>query len=187
MKKISLILFLFINCTNSFSQNMFNAVSGTVSFFSHAPIEDIKAENKQAASFINSATNEIAVVIPIRNFHFAKALMEEHFNEKYMESEKFPMASFKGIIQDSITTLADGEHPVSAKGTITIHGVEKELEIKGVFKRDGNSFTIISDFKVALKDFNITIPKLLFQNIAEIIDVNVTLDYRASGKTIINK
>ncbi len=187
MKKITLILFLIIYCTPSFSQNIYNAVSGIVTFYSHAPIEDIKAENKQAASFINSSTNEIAVVIPIRNFHFAKELMEEHFNEKYMESDKFPMASFKGIIQDSIATFSDGEHNVTAKGIISIHGVEKELELNGVYKKDGNTFSINSNFKVALKDFNITVPKLLFHNIAEIIDVNVTLDYRATGKNVINK
>ncbi|MBK6987795.1 MAG: YceI family protein [Bacteroidetes bacterium] len=154
-----------------------------MTFYSHAPIEDITAENKQPGSMINMTTRDIAVIIPIRNFKFAKELMQEHFNEKYMESEKYPMASFKGIITDDVDISKDGEVQATAKGIISIHGVEKEMTLTGTMKRTGNSISLISDFKIAIKDFNITVPKLLFENIAEVIDVHVALDYKPFQKS----
>ena len=94
MKKY--LLFLAFICFSRLvvAQDLFSVSKGLVTFYSHAPIEDISAENKQPGSMINMTTRDIAVIIPIRNFIFAKELMQEHFNEKYMESEKYPMASF---------------------------------------------------------------------------------------------
>ena len=120
-------------------------------------------------------------------FIFEKELMKEHFNEKYMESDKFPMASFKGIINEEVDLTKDGEFPATAKGKLTIHGVEQELTLVGRIKRSGTSITIISDFKVALKDHKITVPKLLFENIAEIIEVHVSLEYKPYQKTSTGK
>lgn len=178
---LTLLLCIFISNTLH-AQELFSATKGEVAFLSKAAIEDIKAENKQPASIINLTNNEIAVIIPVRNFHFAKELMEEHFNEKYMECEKFPMASFKGTVQDSSAAFAEGDRKVTAKGILTIHGVEKEVTLTGTLTRHGDVITLDSEFKVALKDYNITIPKLLFQNIAEVIDVHVSLEYKPLEK-----
>ena len=177
MKKILLSLSFLCFALICSGQNMFTVSKGEVSFYSHAPIEDISAENKQPASVINLSSHEIAVIIPIRNFRFEKELMQQHFNEKYMESEKYPMASFKGVIEN-IDLTKDGEYEVSATGVMSIHGVEKEVTLTGTLKRVGNMITITSKFKVALKDYNITIPKLLFENIAEIIEVTMSLEYK---------
>lgn len=182
MKKIIAILFCYCLTFSLSAQDLFNAVKGEVSFFSKAPIEDIKAENTQAASVINIASSQIAIVIPIRNFHFEKELMEEHFNEKYLESDKFPMASFKGLVLDSDSVFLEGNHNAIAKGILSIHGVEKEVELMGTISRIENVMTLNCEFKVALKDFNIVIPKLLFQNIAEIIDVKLSLEYKLGTK-----
>ncbi|MBL0105565.1 MAG: YceI family protein [Bacteroidetes bacterium] len=183
MKKHIFLFFLFCFFTlNVSSQSMFSVSKGEVSFYSDAPIEDIEAHNKQPGSMINTSTREIAVVIPIRNFQFAKQLMQEHFNEKYMESEKFPMASFKGIIQQEIDFTRDSTYDVTAKGTITIHGVEKEVVLTGKLKVTAGELTLDSKFKVALKDYNISVPKLLFENIAEVIDVTISLTYQPYHK-----
>ena len=97
------------------------------------------------------------------------------------------MASFKGIINEEVDLTKDGEFPATAKGKLTIHGVEQELTLVGRIKRSGTSITIISDFKVALKDHKITVPKLLFENIAEIIEVHVSLEYKPYQKTSTGK
>ena len=180
----TLLLIIFICFSRGvFAQELFSVSKGLVTFYSHAPIEDITAENKQPGSMINMTTRDIAVIIPIRNFKFAKELMQEHFNEKYMESEKYPMASFKGMIADDVDMSKDGEVQATAKGIISIHGVEKEMTLTGIMKRNGNSISLVSDFKIAIKDFNITVPKLLFENIAEVIDVHVVLDYKPFQKS----
>jgi len=183
MKTILLSAALFFFSSYLQAQDMFSVSKGEVSFFSHAPIEDITADNKQPGSMVNLSTRDIAVIIPVRNFKFAKSLMQEHFNEKYMESEKYPMASFKGTIAEDANLTDNGEFQVTAKGIVSIHGVDKEMTLTGVWKRNGSDISLISDFKVALKDHNITVPKLLFENIAEIIDVHVALEYKPFQKS----
>lgn len=183
MKKILLFTTLLFLSIDVHSQDLFSVSKGVVTFFSHALIEDITAENKQPGSMINMTTRDIAVIIPIRNFKFAKELMQEHFNEKYLESEKYPMASFKGTIDESIDMTKDGEYPATAKGTMSIHGVEKEMTLVGTIKRNGESIVLTSDFKIAIKDYKITVPKLLFDNIAEVVDVHVSLEYKPFQKT----
>jgi hypothetical protein len=183
VKKIQLSICILCFAFSTQAQELFSVSKGEVTFYSHAPIEDIKASNKQPGSMINMTTRDIAVIIPIRNFKFAKELMQEHFNEKYMESEKFPMASFKGIIADDVDLTKDGEFPASAKGILSIHGVEKEVTLTGTMKRIGDSILLTSDFKVAIKDYDITVPKLLFENIAEVIDVHLSLEYKPFQKT----
>ena len=187
MKKIILSLTILSFSFSGSAQDMFTVSKGEVTFFSDAPIEDITAENKQPGSMINMITREIAVIIPVRNFIFEKELMKEHFNEKYMESDKYPMASFKGMIAEDVDISKDGEYPATAKGKLVLHGVEQDIILVGRIKRSGSSITVISDFKVALKDFNITIPKLLFENIAEIIEVHVSLEYKPYQKTSTGK
>lgn len=183
VKKILFSLIVFCSAFSVYAQDMFTVSKGEVTFFSDAPIEDITADNKQPGSMINMVTHEIAVIIPVRNFTFEKDLMKEHFNEKYMESDKFPMASFKGKIADDVDLSKDGEYPATAKGKLTIHGIEQEVTLIGRIKRSGTSLILLSDFKVALKDYNITVPKLLFENIAETIEVHVSLEYKPYQKT----
>ncbi len=178
MKKNYFLLIIFcLFASFGFAQNLFSLSKGKVSFYSYAPIENIEAHTNQFGSMINSTNREIAVIIPIRNFKFEKQLMQDHFNEKYMESEKFPKASFKGTLQQEIDWSLDSTYDVSAIGILTIHGVEKEMILSGKMSVMKNEITIEADFKVALKDFNIVIPKLLFENLAEVIDVKILLTY----------
>lgn len=150
--------------------------SSEVSFFSEAPLENISAINKKSTSLYNRESGEIAFSIPIKSFVFEKALMQEHFNEKYLESDKYPRATFSGILLD-LKQNVTGEQEVKAKGKLTIHGVTRELEIKGIAVDQGTRLQLKSKFKIKLEDYKITIPQLVIKNIAEEVEVSVNFIY----------
>ena len=145
-----------------------------VSFFSDATLEDITAANTKTASIFNTATGDIAFSVPIKEFQFEKSLMQEHFNEKYMESDKYPKSTFQGKILD-YNVEAAGVQSVKAVGKLQIHGVTKDIEVPGTVEKQGDKIVMKSKFIVRLEDYKVKIPQLLWQNIAE--QVEVTLDF----------
>lgn len=151
----------------------FLAERSVITFFSDALIEDITATNSKSASIFNQKTSELVFSVPIREFQFEKKLMQEHFNEKYMESDKFPKATFSGILT-GFDFAQTGEQRVHAKGKLTLHGITKEVDIEGTAVSN-DKIVLKSKFIVRLADYNIKIPQLMFQNIAE--EVEVTLDF----------
>lgn len=151
---------------------------GVITFFSEAAIEDIKADNLKASSMMNISTTDIAFVVPIREFSFEKKLMQEHFNEKYLESEKYPKATFSGKLDGFISTGAPGIQQVKAKGKLAIHGVTKDVEISGTAESTTQHILIKSKFIVRLEDYKIKIPQLMWQNIAEQVEVSVEFTYK---------
>ena len=173
-KLISITLF-FIALTIVANAQLFSGKpDGTIiSFYSKSPIEDIAATTKKATVVLKTTTNDIQFGIPMITFKFRKALMEEHFNEKYAESDKYPTCTFKGKINEAIDYTKDGEYKASVKGTLNLHGVSKEIEAYGTITINGNSLTLVSTFKIRVADYNIKIPSLYVKNIAEIVDVNV--------------
>lgn len=152
------------------------AERSVITFFSDAPIEDISATNSKTTSIYNAQTGELAFSVPIREFQFEKKLMQEHFNEKYMESEKYPKATFSGMLEN-LDPKKTGEQSVKAKGKLTIHGVTKEVELDGTANLN-DKVALKSKFMIKLADYNIKIPQLLFQNIAEEIEVSVDITYK---------
>lgn len=176
-KYLVITLFLLLLNREAKSQLVYSTSKGEATFFSKAPIEDIDAHSQQLSSFINTSNNEIAFVIPIRSFHFKKALMEEHFNEKYIDSDKYPNATYKGKINEKIDFTKDGSYRVTSTGKFTIHGVEKQRTDTATLVILANQFTLSGSFDVSLKDHHIEIPTLLFKNIAEIIKVNFNAIY----------
>jgi len=173
---IILLSFLFFH-NPGLAQSKYKTQSGFVSFFSSAPLEDIYAENKAVKSLIDLSTNEIAFVVDIQEFKFKKSLMQTHFNEKYMESNKFPHATFSGLITSSSIISKSGQHSVTVKGEMLIHGVKKSVEVIGLLINNGESITASSEFIIKVDDYDIKIPKLLVKNIAEEVKVTVKLDY----------
>lgn len=171
------ILFILLTPAYLFAQPIFTAVSSEVHFFSAAPLENIEAINKDAKSLLNTETKEVAVIIGIRQFKFEKPLMEEHFNENYMESDKFKTADFKGKINEQIDFTKNGEYDVTVSGKLTIHGVTQERTIPGKISINGNTIKVYSKFPVGLKDHNIKIPKAVVKNIAESVDVTINISY----------
>jgi hypothetical protein len=144
-----------------------------ISFFSKGPIEDIYAINKNTKPILNTVTNEVALKITIKGFEFKSGLMEEHFNEKYMESDKYPYATFTGKINETIDYKKDSTYKVTVTGILTMHGVEKERTVNATAIVKGGEITFDSKFNVALNDHNIKIPTLLIKNIAEVVEVTV--------------
>lgn len=146
-----------------------------VQFNSDTPLEKIEAVNKSGTAIIDTKTGKMEWKVLIKNFIFEKALMQEHFNENYMESSKFPNATFKGELSDlnSVNFGKDGTYKVKAKGTMEIHGVKKEIEVPGSLTIGGGGVTIKSDFVLACADYNIQIPGVVRDKIAKEIKVAV--------------
>lgn len=164
------------------TQNIYSCTNGEVTFYSEAPVENIDAVSKSMNSVLNTSTGEIVFIVPITSFKFKKALMQEHFNEKYMESEKYPTATYKGKINEKVDFTKDGEYEITSTGFLNIHNVEQQRTDKGkLVIKSGNIF-IQSEFNVALKDHKIKIPKILFDNIAETVKVNFSANYVSSKK-----
>ncbi|MBK3519961.1 YceI family protein [Carboxylicivirga marina] len=159
------------------AQSKYKADDGFVSFFSSAPLEDIYAENKTVKSLIDLSTNEIAFIVQVQNFKFKKSLMQKHFNEKYMESHKYPHATFSGFVKSSSNITITGRHSVTVKGEMLIHGVKKTIEVVGVLINNGTSISANSEFIIKVDDYDIKIPKLLVKNIAEEVKVTLQLNY----------
>lgn len=155
----------------------FSSESGFVSFFSDAVVEDIKAENRLVGSLFNAGTGELVYIIKIKDFQFNKSLMREHFNEKYMETEKYPKSTFEGKLL-GFRMGAPGVQRVHAVGQLSIHGVTRQVDIPGTLEfRDGKAH-LKSKFMVKLADYNIQIPKIIWQNIAEEVQVEVDYIYK---------
>lgn len=175
MKNTLLLALLFVGFQSK--AQLFMTTTGEVSFFSKTPLEDIDAVNKTVSSIINTATNEVAVQMRITNFVFPNKLMQEHFNENYLESEKFPSATFKGKIKETIDLTVAGTYPITASGTATIHGVTRPIELKGTIISTGTSLALTCAFEVKLVDYKVDIPKIVFAKIAEVIKVSSKINY----------
>lgn len=155
----------------------YTAEKSHVSFFSDAAIEDITAKNTKSSSLFNAATGDIAFSIPVKDFEFAKSLMQEHFNEKYMDTETYPKSTFQGKIT-GFDAAASGVQQVTASGKLSIHGVTRDVEIPGTIEKQGDNLQMKSKFMVKLEDHKITIPQLFWQNIAEQVEVTVDFLYK---------
>ncbi len=174
MKKfwLSTIVIAWMVPSLAFAQK-YAATKSVVSFYSHATIEDIKAANTTSIGLADLSTNAVAFSITIKDFVFDKNLMQEHFNEKYMESEKYPKATFQGKVEGFDATKK-GSQNVKAIGKLTMHGITKEVELTGTMEATSEtSLNIASTFVVKLEDYKIKIPQVLWQNIAESIEVKV--------------
>ncbi|MFN3875025.1 MAG: YceI family protein [Flavobacteriales bacterium] len=162
------------------AQDRYMTRTGHVDFHSSTPIEDIHADNDKVTSVWDASTGAIEFAVLIKAFAFEKALMQEHFNENYMESNKFPKATFKGTLRGADAELVkkEGAYPVTVEGAITIHGVEKPLKADGTLTVDGKGgIRAESKFQVRPADHDIKIPGAVRKNIAELIDVSVRMDY----------
>ncbi len=179
MKKLQLLfigsLFIFNTTT---AQKVFTK-TGTISFFSKTNMEDIKAENSQVISVLNIQSGELQFSILIKSFHFEKALMEEHFNENYLESEKFPKSTFKGLITNiaAINFTKDGTYNAVVTGDLTIHGSTQKITTTGKIIISNGKVTAIAKFFIKLADYKVTIPKLVKDNISETQEITVTCLY----------
>jgi len=147
-----------------------------VQFNSSTPVEKIEAVNKSGTAVIDTETGRMEWKVLIKNFIFKKALMQEHFNENYMESTKYPNAIFKGSIANlsGVKFGKDGTYKVTAEGTISIHGVDKEITVPGTLTIGGGAIKVAASFNLAPADYKIEIPSVVRDNIAK--EIAVTID-----------
>jgi polyisoprenoid-binding protein YceI len=140
-------------------------------------MEDIEAKTANATSIITTAKNDILFMIQVKSFTFKSSLMQEHFNENYMESDKFPESKFIGKINESIDWKKDGTYNVTVTGKLNMHGVDKDRTIPGTISIKSGVITVASQFDVACKEHNIQIPSVVTEKIAEFVNVKVSGSY----------
>ncbi len=175
------VLLISYSCVSAQSK-LFGTQKSEFSFYSKAPLEDIEAKNINAISILNTSNNELVVRVPIARFIFRNKLMQQHFNENYMESEKYPHATFKGKINEVIDFSKPGVYDVSATGILNIHGINRERTIRGKLTIAEKILQIDTRFDVLLKDHDIDIPTLVFNKIAEKISVSASINYSPYSK-----
>lgn len=175
MKFITIALaFLFLVNTKSSGQ-LYMTRTGFVSFFSHATMEDIKAENKQLYAVINLEKKELAFIVLMKGFEFKKELMQTHFNSNYVESDKYPKASFNGAYRGDVD-MNGAVSNVTAKGSFSIHGVTKEIEVPATLQLVNGTLVGHAVFNVTPEDYAIKIPGLVRNNIAKQVEVQIKVN-----------
>lgn len=182
MKFPLFVLAILFSCVLS-AQGPLITRDGTTTFFSHSPIEDIEAVNDKTTAAIDFGKGEVVVKMLIKHFTFENALMQEHFNENYMESETYPSAIFKGTIggHHAIDVMVDGTHEVTLKGSLTIHGVTQTQEVPATITVTGGKVTATTKFIAKPADYGIKIPTVVVKNIAEEIEVTTSLNFKTKN------
>lgn len=162
------------------AQEKYFTKTGVISFFSKAPLEDIAARNQQVVSFLDMKTGELVFSVSMKAFQFEKPLMQEHFNENYVESHKYPKASFKGKVLNiqEINLLQDKNYPVTLEGILNIHGVDRKLKTAATIEVKGHHLEAKAQFYITPQEFTIEIPFLMKEYIARRIDITVDMLYK---------
>lgn len=185
MKNLKLIAAIFLcSITMALAQGKYFTKEGKVSFYSDAPLEKIEAMNTKASSVLDASTGQMEFAVLMKAFEFEKALMQEHFNENYVESSKYPKAVFKGKV-DNIADVKfdkDGTYPVKVSGQMTLHGVTKSMTSNGTIEVKNGKIAASSIFTVLLTDYNIEIPKLVNEKISNEVKITVNMNYEPLAK-----
>ncbi|MBX2872368.1 MAG: YceI family protein [Saprospiraceae bacterium] len=176
---LGLCLFMTFGLTQVEAQKYFTR-EGKISFYSDTPIEKIEAHNQKATCILDVESGKMEFAVLVKAFQFEKALMQEHFNENYMESGAYPKSVFKGQIANAadIDFSKDGTYDVTVEGELTIHGVAQSVSTPGQITVAGDKISATAKFETKPEDHDIKIPSVVRKNIAEIvqIDVNVALE-----------
>ena len=178
-----------------FAQGIYQGKKNTIGFYSHTAMEDISATDTIATMLLNSKTNQVIASVDVRGFRFSSPLMEEHFNENYMETNKpgpkdakgnvtYPnrMATFNGKINETIDYTKDGTYNVTMTGDLTVHNVKKPRTINATLVIKGGVITMDCKFNILLVDHDIKVPTAVGQKIAESIEVTVHSEMSAPKK-----
>lgn len=176
MKKYFCLLVLLMAATQICFCQLYITRAGYASFFSNAPLEDIKAENKQLFAVIDLAKKELAFTLLIKGFEFKKDLMQTHFNENYIESDKYPKANFSGNFTGDVSVASSIPTTVQVSGNITLHGVTKSISVPATLQFINGQLVGYALFKLHPADFNISIPALVKDKIAKEVEVEIKVE-----------
>ncbi|OFX58158.1 MAG: hypothetical protein A2066_02660 [Bacteroidetes bacterium GWB2_41_8] len=182
MQKKLFFLVLLLASATVFGQSKFIAKNAYISFYSSTPMEDILGESNEAVTILNAETGEIGFQALMTTFHFKRALMEEHFNENYMESTKFPKAKFNGKIDGFNKDMLKAPLAnIKITGLLNVHGVEKSITVNGMLGLESGKLVATSKFKVTPEDYGITIPSLVRDKIGKEMEITVKAIYLPFG------
>lgn len=182
MRKILLALSVIaLLAGTSFGQPKLKTKSGNITFEASVPsFEEVKASNENVSAILNTETGEFAALALMKGFRFKVALMEEHFNENYVESSTYPKSVFKGTISNfDSTELDDSPGQYEIKGSVTLHGVSREIVAPVKLWKENGSIMLSTTFSLKPSDFNIKIPAVVSKKIAE--DVHVEAKFSLSN------
>jgi hypothetical protein len=174
MKGLVVLLLLFFISLHSQGQTYLTR-NGFIGFYSKTPLEDIRAENRQAYGIIDVAKKNIAFTLLVKGFTFQKQLMQTHFNENYAESDRYPKASFSGTYAGDVDVTKNGTYPVQVKGQLAFHGVTRTIEVPATIEVQDGVLLGKSEFKLKPVDFDIEIPSIVREKIAQQMDVKVDI------------
>jgi hypothetical protein len=160
-------------------KKLYSTTTGTTTFDAGTGVENVSATNKSTTSVFDAVSGQIQFKILNKGFEFWSQLMQDHFNENYMESEKFPKTTFSGNITNisKVNFSKEGTYPITVKGTLDMHGVKKEVETTGSLKVSGEQVLGTAAFVVALADYNIVIPGVVKDKLAKNVKINVSCNY----------
>lgn len=160
------------------AQSRYFTKTGVIRFYSKAPLEDIEAVNKTVTAVLDGTTGAFQFAVQMKGFAFEKALMQQHFNENYVESDKFPRATFKGTLTDkaAVQYTQDGNYPVVVKGSLMLHGITREIQVPGTLQVTGGKLLGTATFALQLSDYNIAIPALVKDKVSNTITISVNLE-----------
>lgn len=180
MKQFLFLLLFLAMATTTLSAQKYFTRTGNITFSSDTPLEKIEAKNAKATCVVDAEAGRMEFAVLIKAFSFEKALMQEHFNENYLESGKFPKALFKGTIDNmaEIDLSKDGTYPAMVKGDLTIHGVTQAVETEGAFVVKDGKISASTNFVVLTQDYGIEIPAVVRDNIAKEIMIEVSVDLK---------
>ena len=174
--KTTTLLFLLFTAFSVIAQDKFFTNTGTINFEASVPLyEEVKAVNRQVAILLEPKTSTFICTVVIKDFRFKLNLMQEHFNENYMESNRYPKAIFKGKIQKfDLKDITEVAKQYEIKGKLNLRGKSKEIMVNALIKRVPEGIQIISDFPIAVSDFNIHIPTPIASKIAQTANTELT-------------
>jgi polyisoprenoid-binding protein YceI len=157
------------------AQSRYFTKTGKIEFYSKAPLEDITAKNSTVTAVLDKNTGAFQFSVQMKGFEFEKALMQQHFNSNYVESDKFPQAEFRGAIGNNaaVNYSKNGTYPVTVKGKLTIHNVTKDVEVPGTIKVDGGKVEALSTFDIRLSDYKISVPSPVRDKVSNNIKITV--------------
>jgi hypothetical protein len=156
-------------------QDKYFTKNGKISFVSKGNIETIAARHKGITCVLDAKSGAMQFAVLMKGFEFAKALMQEHFNENYVESDKYPKADFKGMVVNNseVNYTKDGSYAAKVKGKLTLHGVTKEIEVAGKITVLQGKLQLNADFTILLSDYGIKIPSIVKENISNTVTITV--------------
>ena len=172
MKQLIIVVGMTLTAGLSYGQQYFSR-NGVVGFHASTPLEDIKAENNQVYVVIDVGKRQLAFSSLLKGFIFPKELMQEHFNENYVESDKFPKATFTGSFTGDVDIRKEGSYAVLVKGNLSLHNVVKMVEVPATLEVKGGKLVAMTQFVVKPEDFQITIPSVVRNKIAKEVTINV--------------